>query len=58
MCARRWMEGAVARLARKPLRVVVVLERLQLGVDVEQALCALRNYFERLAREYAKKAAR
>lgn len=57
MC-RRFLEGAVSRLARKPLRVVCVVERLSLGLEVQQGLGALRAYFERLAREYAKKAAR
>ncbi|MEW5318826.1 MAG: hypothetical protein WDW38_010012 [Sanguina aurantia] len=50
-----FMDSAVAVLVRKPVRASFTLERLSLGIDAEVALSTLRDYFERLAREFHKK---
>ncbi|KAG1654977.1 hypothetical protein FOA52_004564 [Chlamydomonas sp. UWO 241] len=51
----RFMEVAVARLARKPLRVCLTLHRLSVNLDVDIALATVRDFFERAARELYKK---
>jgi hypothetical protein len=50
------MQGAVAALARKPVRVSFEVSKVEVGVEAGAALSALRDYFERLAREFAKNA--
>ena len=50
-----FLEGAVARLVRKPLRIAFTIERLSLAVDCDAALGTLRDFFERLAREFEAK---
>ncbi|GBF98523.1 hypothetical protein Rsub_11514 [Raphidocelis subcapitata] len=50
------LTGPVAALARKPVRVSLAVGRVEAGVEVGPALAALRDYFERLAREFAKNA--
>lgn len=42
----------MCRLVRKPLRIAFSLERLGLAVDADAALGTLRDFFERLAREF------
>mmetsp|Transcript_20153 Transcript_20153/g.36210 ORF Transcript_20153/g.36210 Transcript_20153/m.36210 type:complete len:1754 (-) Transcript_20153:729-5990(-) len=48
--------GAVQRITRKPLRVAFSVEKLSLAVDADIALSALRSWFERVAREFHKRA--
>lgn len=50
------MEGPVATLCRKPIRVSFGLQQVQLGVEVEAALRAVRDYCERVARDFDKDA--
>ena len=56
MTFRAMMEGPVASLCRKPVRVSFGLRQLQLAVEVEAALRAIRDYCERVAREFDKNA--
>ncbi len=51
----RFLDGPVVRLVRKPLRIAFSLERLGLAVDADAALGTLRDFFERLAREFEAK---
>ncbi|CAL8467730.1 g7268 [Coccomyxa elongata] len=41
----------IANLLRKPVRARLVLTRVELAMGVDAALAAMRNYFERAARE-------
>eukprot|EP00798_Chlamydomonas_sp_ICE-L_P013178 gene13178-30664_t len=50
-----FMENAVARMVRKPVRVAFKLDRLGAAVDVDALLSAMRSGFERLAREFQKR---
>jgi len=50
------MQGAVAALARKPVRVSFDVGRVDVAVEVGAGLTAVRDYFERLARDFAKTA--
>ena len=47
------MAGAVAAVARKPVRVAVEVGRLEAAAEAGAALEAARDYFERLARGFA-----
>jgi hypothetical protein len=44
------MELAVARLARKPLRVLLTVHRLSAALDADAALMTLRDFFDRSAK--------
>jgi hypothetical protein len=50
------MAGPVASLSRKPVRVSVALSEVDAAAEAGAALAALRDYFERVAREFAKNA--
>jgi hypothetical protein len=50
------MAGPVAALSRKPVRVSVAVTRVEAGLELGAALQGLRDYFERLAREFARNA--
>jgi hypothetical protein len=50
------MEGPVAALCRKPVRVSLGLQQLEVGLLVEPALKAVRDYCERVMREFEKNA--
>ena len=53
----RFMDVAVARMARKPLRVALTLQHLSAALNVDAGLATVRDFFERSAREMHKKAA-
>lgn len=53
----RFMDVAVARLARKPLRVSLTMHHLSAALNVDVGLATLRDFFERTVRELHKKAA-
>ena len=46
----RFMDLAVVRLTRKPLRVLLTLHRLSAALDADAALSTLRDFFERSAK--------
>ncbi|KAF5831416.1 hypothetical protein DUNSADRAFT_13151 [Dunaliella salina] len=48
----QFMDVRVARLVRKPVRVSFMIDRLQMGVDVDAALNSLKELFARLAKDY------
>ncbi|KXZ48833.1 hypothetical protein GPECTOR_25g418 [Gonium pectorale] len=50
-----FLEGPVARLCRKPLRIAFSIERLSLALEADAALATVRDYCERLAREFEAK---
>ncbi|GLC71375.1 hypothetical protein PLESTF_001108700 [Pleodorina starrii] len=52
-----FLEGSVARLVRKPLRIAFTIERLSLALECDAALATVRDFFERLAREFEAKGA-
>ncbi|KAG2489303.1 hypothetical protein HYH03_012135 [Edaphochlamys debaryana] len=52
-----FLDGPLARLLRKPLRVAFTIERLGLALDADAGLAVLRDFFERLAREFESKSA-
>lgn len=52
------MDNSVSGLARKPMRISFALESLQVVVQADAALHAVRDYFERVTREYHQNAAR
>ena len=51
-----FMEAQVAGLVRKPARIALALERLDLRLDADGAAQAVRDYLERAARDIQKNA--
>lgn len=53
----RFMDVAVARMARKPLRIALTLHHLSAALNVDAGLATVRDFFERSARDMHKKPA-